>query len=267
MRPVAPKIFILAETMAYLSGVKAYLEAVGSKDWATDSPTDIEGLSEIIGRACYRSYSIEGNKNLDKVRSGNAQYLTNIIKSKHGSVLEHCWVTFAIVDVSRVLTHELVRHRVGTAVSQESLRFVRTDEISFWMPDLIVDSEESPNDKGGIFSKMTRALIALEDVYKDLVNQVNLDESKDFKRKKKWTSALRRMLPQGMATTIIWSTNMRNLRHVIEARTDPAAEEELRLVFGHIGGIAVVRWPHLFADYKVEVVDGHPWYHTENAKV
>lgn len=263
MKPVVPEIFVLAETTAYLSGLKSYLEEVGAKDWATDSPTDVEGLSEIIGRACYRSYNIEGNKNLEKVRTGNANYLSNIIKSKHGSVLEHCWVTFAIVDVSRVFTHELVRHRVGTAVSQESLRFVRTDEIGFWMPDVITTSDQSPQ---GVFSKMTRALIALEDAYKAVVAQV-MDGSQDFSYKKLWTSALRRMLPQGMATTIIWSTNMRNLRHVIEARTAPSAEEEIRLVFGKIAEIAVVRWPNLFADYKVEVVDGHPHYSTENAKV
>lgn len=262
MRHTTPKVFVIAETTAYLSGVRAYLDEVGAKNWATDSPTDIEGLTETIGRACYRSYNVEGNRNLDKVRSGNANYLNNIIVSKHGSVLEHGWVSFAFVDVSRVFTHELVRHRVGTGISQESLRYVRTDEFGFWVPDLIVNGEDQT-----VFTKMTRALIALEDAYKDLVNQVNLDETKDFKTKKMWTSALRRLLPMGMSTTIIWSTNMRNLRHVIEARTDPAAEEEMRLVFGQVGEIAVKRWPNLFADYTVEVVDGHPCYRTENRKV
>lgn len=262
MKPVVPEIFLIDETMADLSGLRAYLKSVGVENWATDSPTDVEGLTEIIGRACYRSYSVEGNKNLEKVRAGNANYLANIIKSRHGSVLEHCWVTFAITNVSRVLTHELVRHRVGTAVSQESLRFVRTEEFGFWVPGIIVNHEDQT-----VFSEMTKALIALEDSYKRLVDKVNMDEGMDFKTKKKWTSALRRMLPQGMATTIIWSTNMRNLRHVIEARTDPSAEEEIRLVFGSIAEMATQRWPNLFADYKVEVVDGYAWYRTENAKV
>src|SRR5260370_17723749 len=31
-------------------------------------------------------------------------------------------------------THELIRHRPGTAISQESLRFVRLDELPFWFP-------------------------------------------------------------------------------------------------------------------------------------
>ena len=38
-------------------------------------------------------------------------------------------------NVSRVATHELVRHRAGVAVSQESLRFVRLDDLPFWFPE------------------------------------------------------------------------------------------------------------------------------------
>ena len=43
--------------------------------------------------------------------------------------------SFVLHNVSRVVTHELVRHRPGTAVSQESLRFVRLTDIPFWFPD------------------------------------------------------------------------------------------------------------------------------------
>ena len=39
-------------------------------------------------------------------------------------------------------THELVSHRPGTAVSQESLRFVRLADIPFWFPDWAQDDEE-----------------------------------------------------------------------------------------------------------------------------
>jgi hypothetical protein len=36
---------------------------------------------------------------------------------------------------SRVFSHEIVRHRPGTAVSQESRRYVRLDELPFWFPE------------------------------------------------------------------------------------------------------------------------------------
>ena len=60
---------------------------------------------------------------------------------------------------------------------------------------------------------------------------------------------------------------MRTLRHVIEQRTAPWAEEEIRLVFGKIAEIAIETWPNLFGDYSVKIVDGLPEYTTENRKV
>lgn len=78
---------------------------------------------------------------------------------------------------------------------------------------------------------------------------------------------MRRIAPDGLATTIGWSANPRILRHVIEMRTDPSAEEEIRLVFGKIAECVRGRYPHLFDDYEVETVDGMPWYKTRNAKV
>ena len=57
------------------------------------------------------------------------------------------------------------------------------------------------------------------------------EEGVPFHVKKEVTSALRRLAPIGLSTDIIWTANARTLRHVIEMRTAPGAEEELRLVF------------------------------------
>ena len=69
------------------------------------------------------------NKNVSKVRTDHDEYLRNILKQRHGSVLEHVTYSFVFHNVIRVLTHELVRHRPGVAISQESMRFVRLDDI------------------------------------------------------------------------------------------------------------------------------------------
>lgn len=260
MESTAPKVFVLAETMANLSGTAAYLAHVGAPDWATDCPSDTEGLLEMIGRACYRSYAPGLNPNVTQVRKGNATYLNNIIEQRHGSVLEHGWVTFALCDVSRVFTHELVRHRVGTAISQESLRFVRADNVKYWIPGIV-------REDAAAVAAFEQAVEQAEVFYGKLVALFTKGEEGPFSKKKKWTSAIRRILPSGMATTVIWSTNMRNLRHVVEARTSPEAEEEVRLVFSMVGALARKRWPNLFADYVVENVDGHDWYRTENQKI
>lgn len=75
------------------------------------------------------------------------------------------------------------------------------------------------------------------------------------------------MAPEGVATTIGWSSNLRTLRHVIERRTDPAAEEETRAVLAMVFEIVKTRYPDIFADYTTETVDGLPWVKTQHGKV
>jgi thymidylate synthase (FAD) len=90
---------------------------------------------------CYESYQPGLNPNVTRIREDPADYFRNIVSRGDGSILEHSVVSFAILHASRVCTHELVRHRVGTAVSQESLRYVRPPEIQFWIPDEL-DSDQ-----------------------------------------------------------------------------------------------------------------------------
>jgi len=70
-----------------------------------------------------------------------------------------------------------------------------------------------------------------------------------FEQKKRVTSALRRILPDGIATNLIWTANHRTLRWVIEMRTDPGAEIEIRKVFGKVAEICIKDYPLLYADF------------------
>ncbi len=89
--------------------------------------TDGERLAEFAGRLCYMSQKNPASR-------ATREYLENIKKQGHGSVLEHANYSFALREVSRVFTHELVRHRAGSAFSQESLRYVRLTDIGFRVP-------------------------------------------------------------------------------------------------------------------------------------
>ncbi len=257
---VEPKVFLIGETKVDHEGLQAFLQHLGAPDWKSDAPSDVELLCEVYGRACYRSFGTELNPNISRVRKTNESYLTNVIEKGDGSVLEHGVANFFMADVSRVFTHELVRHRVGTAISQESLRFVRLTDISWYAPVSIQESPEAMTIFVRTMEELSRIQRELSDLF-DLDNQASFDEKKEI------TSAMRRIAPIGLATTIGWSCNMRTLRHVLEQRTAPWAEEEIRLVFGKVGEIALKRWPNVFADYRVEIVDGLPVYTTENRKV
>lgn len=260
MNRVEPKVFLVGETRVVEEGLQAYFEHVGAPNWKTDAPSDSERLCEVYGRLCYRSFEPGLNPNVTRVREGNAAYLAHVLASGHGSVIEHPMLNFIFADVSRVFTHELVRHRAGTAVSQESLRFVRLDGLSAWVPTVIAENEEA-------LQLFVRTMEELEEVQKTLARHYRIGEEKRFERKKELTSAFRRVAPIGVATTIGWSCNFRTLRHVVELRTDPGAEEEIRLVFGKVYELVRDRYPNLFNDYEVEVVDGLPWVRTAHKKV
>ncbi len=260
MKSVTPKVFLVGETRLVPEGVQAYLESVGAPDWTTDAPTDAEGLTEVFGRLCYRSFKPGLNPNVSRVREGNSAYLGHVIEVGHGSVLEHAMLNFIFTDVTRVVTHELVRHRAGTAVSQESLRFVRLDSLAAYIPMHIQENEEA-------LTVYVRTLEQLEQVQEELARIYDIEHEKKFEVKKQLTSAFRRVAPIGVATTIGWSCNFRTLRHVIERRTDPAAEEEIRLLFGAVFDIVRERYPNVFGDYEVEMVDGLPWVKTAHEKV
>jgi len=194
---------------------------------------------------CYRSWEPGLNPNVTRIRTEQDVYLRNILASAHGSVLEHASFTFILHNVSRVFSHEIVRHRPGTAVSQESLRFVRLADIPFWFPEWALADAE-------LMKRATAVLEQLEEFQLWMAQHFGLDEEGvKFHEKKHKTSFMRRFAPDGVATGLVWTANIRTLRHTIEARTDPGAEEEIRLVFGKIAELMRAEAPALFGDYTV----------------
>ena len=262
MRHIWPKIFLIGEPKIDATNYRAYLEHIGAPGWSS-AGSDAELLCEVMGRGCYKSFGTDLNPNITKTREGNVEHLQNIIRVGHGSVLEHASVSFMICDVSRVFTHELVRHRVGVGISQESLRFVRLTDLGMWLPSCITENEKAMT----IFVDTFKHL---EQLQGQLANILELDSPNSkisFKVKKTLTSAMRRIAPIGLATNIGWTANFRTLRHVIEQRTHPSAEEEIRIVFGLIGQLMMDRYPAVFGDYEVEIADKLPHFTTENEKV
>src|SRR6266699_2986056 len=102
-------------------------------NWLGES-TDGEQLAEFAGRVCYMSQH-------NPAKRSTREYLDNIKKQGHGSVLEHANYTLLLEGVSRSLTHELVRHRAGFAYSQLSQRYVDESEANFVVPPAIVGDE------------------------------------------------------------------------------------------------------------------------------
>jgi len=241
----------------------------------------LSGAESIIGLAakrCYMSFEPGLNPNVTKVRKDWHEYFENILKSGHGSVLEHATYNFAIEGVSRVFTGEMNRHRAGVAISEGSMRYIRFTDIPWWMPSSIRLTKEerevleeldpwnvppgqpskSPQMKlYDLASKKryTQKVFAsvfqfAQEAYVDLMKTWDIDNSNNnFHLKKQLTSCLRRIIPMGVATGGVWSLNLRALRHIIALRTSPAAEEEIAVALSKVAKILVEKEPRLMCDF------------------
>ena len=249
MQEVSPQVYLIARPSIDWDAVERYLAVVGGSEWreriaALGERPEGESLIEFMGRMCYRSWVAGLNPNVTQVRKDSAAYLLNVLASRHGSVLEHATYSFVFLNVSRVFTHELVRHRAGTAVSQESLRYVRLTDIPFEHPEFV---REDP-----ALLEAANELIAQSERFLQLATDRTgiTEDGVPFHRKKVITSAMRRYVPDGVATSIGWSANIRAIRHTVELRTDPGAEEEIRRVFDQVGQLMAAEVPALFADFE-----------------
>ncbi len=247
MHETTPAVYLIARPSIDVEGMRAYLRDVGGESWLDlrlderEGPGAGELLLEFGGRACYRSWEPGLNPNVTKIRTDRREYFANILRSGHGSVLEHANYSFVIRNCSRVFTHELVRHRAGSAFSQESLRYVRLADIGFRVPPALEPVRE----------QVLSIVEQLEEFQLTAARELGIDaEGVPFHVKKEVTSALRRLAPIGLSTDIVWTANARTLRHVIEMRTAEGAEEELRLVFDAIGRIMQAEAPNLFQDFS-----------------
>lgn len=218
--------------------------------WQSD--TDIPGqvLAEFAGRLCYLSFGadagFEGGHKLIAGRTSNSDYLDNIMKVRHGSVIEHAVWTFLFEGVSRALTHELVRHR-HLSFSQLSQRYVDESEVAFVLPPEI----EEGSDAYQVFEQScTRA----NDEYRQLLERVEVqvkDEPSATLRRKRARQTARSVLPNAAETKIVVTGNARAWRHFIELRGSASAESEIRRLALAVLGVLRDEAPHLFRDYAI----------------
>lgn len=250
MKFVEPKTYLTGVT-GISFGLERYLYESGNEEFLKDiAQAKSEGLSDgeilcsFYAKLCYKSLTLGHNLNVSRIRDIHSN-LEGCFDSGHGSVFEHCFLNFITTDCSRVFTHELVRHRVGTAFSQTSGRYVAIDDIDFIADPLLVEDEECKK-------AIEEHLVATENLAKLLRSKL-IKDGDNFAKKKKVTSAIRRIAPNGQSNEIGWSANIRSLRHLVVLRTNRHAEWEIRKVFNDTFNLINNKFPTLF--YGLKVVD------------
>lgn len=249
---VTPEVYLVGATAIDLDGLTTYLNESGNADFAIslhearkEGLSDGEILCSFFAKLCYASLTLGKNANVSRIRD-IPDNLRGCFDAGHGSVFEHAQLNFVVRNCSRVFTHELVRHRVGTAFSQTSGRYVRGDSV-----DIVFDPILEP-----VRHHVEDLQELIERKYAVMVRAMDLDNMTDFNRKKKITSALRRLLPNGQSNEIGFSVNLRSLRHTVQVRTSRHAEWEIRLIFSQVFDIVRTRYPLAFYGAKTEMVDG-----------
>jgi len=185
-------------------------------NWMGES-TDGERLAEFAGRLCYMSQRNPASRS-------TRDYLENIKKQGHGSVLEHANYTLLLEGVSRSLTHELVRHRAGFAYSQLSQRYVDESEANFVIPPAVIGDESLESAWRAQIESAQRAYVAMVDALMDRYRWVD----DKVHRRKMAREAARALLPNATETKIVVTANARAWRTMLELRSSEGAELEIR---------------------------------------
>jgi thymidylate synthase (FAD) len=224
--------------------------------WLGES-TDGERLAEFAGRLCYMSQANPAGR-------ATREYLENIKRQQHGSVLEHANYSLLLEGVSRALTHELVRHRAGVAFSQLSQRYVDESQANFVVPPAIIGDEVL---EGEWRREMERAQAAYVALVERLMERYAWVPDRVHRRKMA-REAARGVLPNSTETKIVVTANARAWRTILELRAGEGADLEIRRLAVAIIRVLAREAPAFFSDFEIYTAeDRREAARTEHHKV
>jgi thymidylate synthase (FAD) len=266
----APGVVMLARPRTNVAGLAGFLEgfdpALGFLAYL-DDPTrlpDSSQLCKTAGQLCYASFGPRRTTN-----ENAAAYFERLTSAGHGSVLEHASFSFLLYGISRSVTHELVRHRAGVGVSQISQRFVSDAVLRFVERPEYQDDEELHRLFEERADRAAAEYAALADGLLERQEAGSSMLSADYKTdaRKKVQQTARSLLPNETEAPMVFTGNVRALRHIVEMRADAHAESEIRNLAVRIFLCLVTADPILFGDYEIKTLpDGTFTVTTEHRK-
>ncbi|MGW1804352.1 FAD-dependent thymidylate synthase [Streptomyces sp. NPDC002078] len=244
-----PTLYVIARPSLESAEVFRFLDAHGEA-WRQSTHHAGDSLVEFAARVCYMSF---GRRQSPRT---NQEFIANLIRQGHESVLEHASWTILISGVTRAFTHQLVRHRAGWSYSQLSQQY--HDES---MAQAIVPRELK--DWPHLLSKWKDVVDQAHRVYAEIIHSLDkTDEGSTMKRReetRRIRSAARSILPEATETKIVATANARAIRHFLTVRGAILGDAEMRLVSAALFRLVSADAPGMFADFTVEELeDGLP---------
>lgn len=194
-------------------------------DFSTD---DIMKSLEAKARLCYRSFDNMDASSADKLIAG-------LIKRGHEAMIEHEKISIQFV-CDRGVTHEIVRHRLGS-YAQESTRYCNYAKDKFGGELTVIEPYffKEPF----LYEAWYKSCKTAEETYLYLLeNGATAQEA-------------RSVLPHSTKTAIWCTYNLRELRHFLRLRVDPAAHPQMRQVTIPLLWLLRKKLPGVFDDIEI----------------
>lgn len=171
---------------------------------------DPERLVATAARVCYSpdGFDMISDK-LSKKKIG--RLVRQMVDTGHHSTLEHSSYTFGIAGLSRVASHQLVRHRIAS-FSQASQRYISLEECFDFETPLEIHKDERARE---VF---LNSMKSSHETYRQLVQSGISKEDARF------------VLPGAARSQIIVTMNARSLLNFFTLRTCERAQKEIRMV-------------------------------------
>jgi len=175
---------------------------------------DAEAAIELAARTCYQSQY-----------KGDGKLIGALIKNGHHSALEHAYATFKFSGVSRVMTHQLVRHRL-CSFNQKSQRYVSEDQFDYVTPPAIKKHQ-------ALYDSHMKTI---QSMYNEWIIRGVKKEDARF------------VLPNACCSEIVTTCNFREWRSIFAVRCDKHAQWEIRYAMTKCLDILNDHAPNVFAD-------------------
>ncbi|WP_198006351.1 FAD-dependent thymidylate synthase [Alkaliphilus oremlandii] len=190
---------------------------------------------KLVAGAAKLCYSPSGiNELMSNLEEGNVEkFIAMLAIMGHESPFEHINFTFGIEGVSRSLTHQLVRHRIGSSYSQKSQRYVNEGGFEYIIPPQIGGIPEAKalyiktmeNDQLA-YDELTNILF--EKHYKDYLDKGKNEKAAKSAAEKQAIEDARYVLPNSCETKIVVTMNARALFNFFRKRCCNRAQWEIR---------------------------------------
>lgn len=195
-----------------------------------NAPTESNILTHLehCGRVCYNSYNMIG-------KDTAAPFIKGLIQKGHLSVIEHVQITVH-VTMDRGLSHEWVRHRIGS-YSQQSTRYCRyKNHVPCIMPISISNIKDN-NDP-------------IKKVFMEIVN-LSCEAYIALLESKVAPEIARAVLPTCLATNLIATHNLREWRHIFKERYfNKRAHPDMIHIMGMVYREMNNKYPTIFSDLE-----------------